>query len=416
MKNDKASRAISHLDDDLVLSAMKDSDLKEETPRVILGRRKTMTRSIMRSNYSPVIAAILVVLIAVGIFGGIYILGLGGATIALDVNPSIEIEINRNEKVKEVKPLNAEAVTVIGDMDLDGVDIDVAINAIIGSMVTNGYLSVDQNSILISVNSKNNTKANELKDRISADVNAKLGAESIDASVLVQDFENNSEIEKMAEENSISSAKAALIYKITGSGLLDANGVPYSFETLAALNVNQLKLILESKEATINGIVSSGTASGGLYIGKENALAIALADAGFTQADVLYSKVEMDFEEEYLAMVYEVEFAVGLNEYDYEIKAKDGTILYKESEAINDRNDGNDPPATPSEIISRDGALAIAYADAGITASEAKHPEIELDFDDGAYVYEIEFKTGLFGKEHEYTIDAVTGRILERGD
>ncbi|HCE34134.1 MAG TPA: peptidase, partial [Clostridiales bacterium] len=35
---------------------------------------------------------------------------------------------------------------------------------------------------------------------------------------------------------------------------------------------------------------------------------------------------------------------------------------------------------------------------------------IELDFDDGIYVYEVEFVSG--GYEYEYEIDAKTGRIL----
>ncbi len=416
MKNDKASRAMNYIDDDLILSAMKDSDLKDEVPCIILGRREKIMKAITRFNRSPLIAAILVVLIAVGIFGGIFVSGSGGATIALDVNPSIEIEINRKEKVKEINTFNVEADEVIEDMDLKGVDIDVAVNAIIGSMVTNGYLSVNQNSILISVNSKNETLANELKSRISADINAKLGDESIEASVLVQNFESSKEIEKMAEDNQISSAKATFINNIIKSGLTDANGVPYSFSTLAELNVNQLKLILESKAAVVEGVDYSGVASGGLYIGKDRAAEIALEDAGLSAADVSNVRVEMDFETEYFAMIYEVEFIFGENEYDYEIHAKEGTVLYKESEPINEVDDDDIPTQIPENIISREEALAIVYADAGISADKAKHIEIELDFEDGLYVYEIEFRAGLFLNEYDYTVNAVTGSIIEKGD
>ena len=42
------------------------------------------------------------------------------SVIMLDVNPSIEIQVNKNEKVLEVKPLNDDAKIVVGDMDFVG--------------------------------------------------------------------------------------------------------------------------------------------------------------------------------------------------------------------------------------------------------------------------------------------------------
>ncbi|MDD2427541.1 MAG: hypothetical protein PHV73_05540, partial [Eubacteriales bacterium] len=69
------------------------------------------------------------------------------AIVAFDVNPSIELSVNRSEKILKINPLNEGAETVIGEMDLKGVDLDVAVNALIGSMVQNGYISEINNSI-----------------------------------------------------------------------------------------------------------------------------------------------------------------------------------------------------------------------------------------------------------------------------
>ena len=60
--------------------------------------------------------------------------------ITLDVNPSLNIIVDAADKVIEVQPLNDDARTVIGDMDFAGSDLDVTVNALIGSMLMNGYL------------------------------------------------------------------------------------------------------------------------------------------------------------------------------------------------------------------------------------------------------------------------------------
>ena len=48
-------------------------------------------------------------------------------------------------------PANADAVAILDGMDLTGAKVDVAMNAIVGSMLTNGYVDELANSILITV-------------------------------------------------------------------------------------------------------------------------------------------------------------------------------------------------------------------------------------------------------------------------
>lgn len=76
------------------------------------------------------------------------------SVIEIDVNPSIEIEVSKNEKVRDIDALNDEAEIIIGDMDFDGVDIDVAVNALIGSMIKCGYIDETNSSVLVSVRGK----------------------------------------------------------------------------------------------------------------------------------------------------------------------------------------------------------------------------------------------------------------------
>lgn len=80
------------------------------------------------------------------------------SVVSLDVNPSIELRVTSREKVVSCQALNDEAAAVLADMDggrdLKGVKADVAVNAIVGSLVRCGYLDSLSSAILISVEDK----------------------------------------------------------------------------------------------------------------------------------------------------------------------------------------------------------------------------------------------------------------------
>lgn len=64
------------------------------------------------------------------------------------------------------------------------------------------------------------------------------------------------------------------------------------------------------------------------YIGVKRAQQIALADAGFAAEEVTFEKSSLDHEKG--RVVYEVEFKVGMTEYEYDIDANDGSIVDKD--------------------------------------------------------------------------------------
>ena len=65
-------------------------------------------------------------------------------------------------------------------------------------------------------------------------------------------------------------------------------------------------------------------------ITKEEAIAIALADAGFTQDQVTRLRAEFDYDDG--RPEYEVDFHQGSYEYDYEIHAETGAILSRDKD------------------------------------------------------------------------------------
>lgn len=63
-------------------------------------------------------------------------------------------------------------------------------------------------------------------------------------------------------------------------------------------------------------------------------------------------------------------------------------------------------------LIGREEAKSVALADAGLDGSEVSALRAGLEFDDGRFVYEVDFYSG--GAEYEYVIRAKDGDILAR--
>lgn len=167
-----------------------------------------------------------------------------------------------------------------------------------------------------------------------------------------------------------------------------------------------------SQAATENTAVSqtamaNTTASAAKNISEDEAKRIAFEDAGISESDAEYVSVKPDRDDG--RKVFDVEFYAGGVEYDYEIDAENGRILSfdKDAEGLPARSE-----TSGSGRISEAEAKEIAFADAGITESDAKRVKTEFDRDDGRELYEVEFYYN--NMEYSYEINAADGSIIER--
>ena len=331
-------------------------------------------------------------------------------TVMIDVNPSVQINANKNERVLSVTPLNRDGEVIIGELDFSGSTIDVAVNAVIGSMLKHGYITETRNAILISVMSKDKAEAAELNSKLYTEVNKQLSDSAIDASVLSQDMtDSNTESNRLADEYGISCGKAQLIDTIINAGH------PYTFEELAHMSISALNGILNGTIDTDAPHHNGGSHGESDNVGSEEAaLAIALEHAGVTLDQLSWYEICLDFDDG--IWVYEVEFVVGNTEYEYEINAITGEIIKFETELDDDPHGA--PPVTErptqqpgSNFLSEDEIRAIVFNHAGVNANDVREFEIELDDEHGIWVYEVEFKAGNI--EYDYVVNAVTGEIIK---
>ena len=309
------------------------------------------------------------------------------SVVSLDVNPSIQLQVNSSEKVLQVQALNAEAQEVLADMPLEGTHLNVAVNAIVGSLLQHGYLDSISSAILISVEDADIQRASRLQQELTDQVGAALLNQQSQASILSQTLTSDQQLQDQAAQNNISVGKAALIQAIQKNG-------DFTFDQLAALSVEELSQMAKSQASQ-------------MPIGRDKALEIAKTHADLTDTGLTW---EVDPELDEVPPHYEVELHQGGQEYEYKIQAYTGEILYSNTHP--DDDDDSAPAVTGTTDIGTEKAKSIALEAAGVTASQVQNLRVERDYDDGRLEYEIEFYVG--STEYDYVISGVDGTILEQ--
>jgi len=428
--NEKIRQACTHAAPDVLDAVL--SDCNEQKGRVIL-----MTTENKKKTWAVRMAGLAAGLCL--ILGG----GLGvrnyqvnhtvDATVSLDVNPSVEIKINQKERILDVIPLNEDGRTIVGDMDFSGSSLDVAVNAIIGSMLQNGYLNELANSVLISVDNNDPVRGMALQERLTDEVNKLLQTDSFRGAVLSQTVVKSDELQQMAEQYGITLGKAQLIQEILGKNSL------HTFDELAPLSINELNILL-GKEGAETHVEVVGTASEKGYIGETKAKEIALAKAGVSESDLTFYTVGLDTHKG--VMVYDVEFISGSYEFDCEVNAMTGEIVklriaLKETSfrlsdvvvvatgnkavsnvSVEEHGEQSEHSQTEENQavsnISLEKAKEIALDHAGVKATDATFVKAKSDYEDGRAVFEIEFvvSSGNTIKEYDYEIAASDGSII----
>lgn len=392
----KIKRAYTNATPDVLASVLLECE--KQKGRVIMMTEKKKTNPWIKRFASAVAVLVLVVGFAVGL-NAYKVNRAVASTISLDVNPSIKIMVNKNEKILDVKALNDDGKTIMGDMDFKGNSLEITVNALIGSMLREGYINELSNSILVSVENKDIEKGMKLSTKLTEDINTLLQTDTFKGAVLGQTILSDDELEKLAKTYGITIGKAQLIQQIT------QKNTRYKFETLVPLTINELNLLRESNHLDLNHITIIGTASNKKFIGEEKAKEIALSHAGVKATQITKYSAEIEYEDG--VMVYEIEFFIGNKEYEYDINAITGSIIKSDVDYEDDKSLEN-----PNENLIGEGkAKQIALTHANVKASDIIKYSVKLEKEDGILVYEIEFFIGM--TEYEYDINALTGAIIK---
>lgn len=324
------------------------------------------------------------------------------SVVTLDINPSIALSVNDKETVTTATPLNDDAKDIMGGMELEGTNLETAVNAIIGACLQKGYLDELENAILVSVENADADTATQLQNELTTTISGAFQS----GAILTQNITVDDDLAQLAQQYNISAGKASLIQEVI------AQDSTLTFESLAPLSMSEISLIASSRNLTTTGVSQTGSTSDQAYIGQDAALQAACDHAGIATSDVQGLSTEFGWSP--MGMVYELDFCSGGTEYEYDINATDGSVVKNEQEPCDHTwhtSSGNSGSQGTTAFIGESAATAAALSHAKVDQSAAQSLTVKLDEDDGVTYYEIEFCSA--GVEYDYEINATTGDVVK---
>ena len=342
--------------------------------------------------------------------------------VCIDVNPSIELSVNKQDKVVAAVALNEDAQKVLSGMNLKNVDLDTALNAIMGALLKHGYLDEVYNAVNICVEENDTERATELGEKVSSEISSIFDENDLIGGVNTQLLSKDDETKKLADSYGISVGKLNLAQQV-------AENMNLSLDVAVTFSISELWDLMEAEITTL--------------ITKEEALRIALADANVSLADLTVAGQKI--QESAGVYTYIVNFIVnGKLQYEYKINAVTGTIITCEFKLLATATPTAVPTATPEVTpdvtatpvptatpiptatpvptatpiptatpvpeITKIQAMNIAYQDAGVTTDEAKLAK--LTYLSADREYHVEFSVGLY--DYMYVLNSVNGSVIRK--
>lgn len=298
------------------------------------------------------------------------------ATICLDVNPSVEIAVDKSETVVDVTADNKDGESIINGQNFKGDSLSDTVETLVNRMVDEDYISNLKNSVLVSVASENGEFGKQLEKKMSDSIFELLGSKNIEGAVLSQTItQADDELVSFAKMYNISIGRALMIMDI-----MEAEP-HYTFESLASLSVNDLCLTRQTVEMMNNRISINGK-SKSHYITVEKAVEAALE--GESRQDVSDVNVMLeDWQGGEAPVRYHVTYTAADGELkSYYINPVSGEIISRDGGAIAGAGGYPTVPAEEAKqlavnyICNLDGVSEddIAVADCVITYDENGYP------------------------------------------
>lgn len=383
---------------DLFTRITAELDSKEEgakMEKVLVRRIERKSTSLGLKTVMQLAAACVALVLLVG--GIFYYRGnlMVDSLVDLDVNPGIELLTNQKNRVLEAYATNGDGDKVLSGMDLQNVDLQVALNAIVGSMVQQGYMTKDTKGVLVTVQNKDQKKADNLRKLVVKEMEIALSTEDMNAAVFHQVISSqNNNASAFARKNNISLGKAVFVLNLANkASSLNA-------KELAKMKISEIAKLVADKKIDIRDIIEYDS---------DDSLWENIADAieDINEGDDDYIVVTKQQGSTQAVQVQPTETKASVQtQAQTQAATQTQPQTQPQTHAQTQPQTKQQTQAQAPQRISADKAKAIAFGHAGVSAGQVRELSVEYD-DDG--VYEIDFKVG--NREYDYEIGATDGSI-----
>lgn len=168
--------------------------------------------------------------------------------IIIDVNPSFEVQLNKQGQVKKVIGINKDAQNILEKITFTDENLNNTIEKLIKTMDENGYFK-NKTAVLVSVQNKQKNTALHIENTIKKQIKNLCKNSETNPIIYTQSIENNKEIQKVAQNYHISNGRATLIYKM----LKKDNS--WKMEDLSSMTIDELLDAAKKKDVKISEIL-----------------------------------------------------------------------------------------------------------------------------------------------------------------
>gem|GEM_PF-4699007 len=146
---------------------------------------------------------------------------------------------------------NEDAQKVLENMQLKNTNLNTAINAIMGSMIKNGYITPEKNTVLVTVKNDNQQKTQKLTETVPESIDKPLGENNVEANVFNLNGEKKGIVNQgIAKKFDVSEGKLAFIVTLAR---LDSS---LTLEQLSKMTIDELADLIKERKIDISHIIS----------------------------------------------------------------------------------------------------------------------------------------------------------------
>lgn len=332
-----------------------------------------------RSPLKAVLSAAAALLLIVGAAGVYANLSAERYTVAIDVNPAVELRVNGFDRISAVTLKNDDAKALIDESDLKGKSVSDAVDVLTEKLCGDGYLTENSNGVLVSVQGGNEA----LCTKIVGSVEKATERAGFNYAVLYQSLDDDAD------------GKAELIAKL--SGKLDN----FDIEELTKLSVQELIFLAESLDSLPDKTEFYGKLNG--YLSAEDAK----HDAGVNSESAAQSIIRYNEQ-----LAYEIVYTEDGTTHKYIVSASTGEVLAHEKHGKSDSSSsGKKDDNKDDGLLSADDILKIFKKTFGFVDAVLDDVHVTRSTRNGEPVYIVTYK--VFGVTRSAVFDARTAEILD---
>lgn len=332
-----------------------------------------------RSPLKAVLSAAAALLLIVGAAGVYANLSAERYTVAIDVNPAVELRVNGFDRISAVTLKNDDAKALIDESDLKGKSVSDAVDMLTEKLCGDGYLTENSNGVLVSVQGGNEA----LCTKIVGSVEKATERAGFNYAVLYQSLDDDAD------------GKTELIAKL--SGKLDN----FDIEELTKLSVQELIFLAESLDSLPDKTEFYGKLNG--YLSAEDAK----HDAGVDSASAAQSIIRYNEQ-----LAYEIVYTEDGTTHKYIVSASTGEVLVHEKHGKSDSSSsGKKDDNKDDGLLSADDILKIFKKTFGFVDAVLDDVHVTRSTRNGEPVYIVTYK--VFGVTRSAVFDARTAEMLD---